>query len=142
MQAAGGTKAGSADTCVRCLQLQAQGACETITTGARRFMENSRATKFEKALKSMKGVEVDVTRSVSQAKAVYDPKAALPLGSDTHELNTFDLGDWLPFDSDERVANLGERGLYAAMSALDIEELLHDDWEPPSPFDSDERVNS
>ena len=72
----------------------------------------------------MKGVEVNMKLSTPQAKAIYDPKAALPLGSDTDEANTFGLGDWLPFDSDER---FGERGLYAAASALDIEELLHDD---------------
>ena len=52
------------------------------------------------------------------------------------------LGDWEPFDSDKRVVSFGERGLYAALPALDIEGLLHANWEPPSLFDSDECVVS
>ena len=33
-----------------------------------------------------------------------------------------------------------ERGLYTASPALEIKELLHANWEPPSTYDSDERV--
>ena len=63
-----GKKAGSADTCVVCnFKLKIP---EETAAGARRFLENARATKFEKSLKSTKGVEVGVKRSVAEAKAI------------------------------------------------------------------------
>ena len=110
-----GKKGGTAETCVVCsFKLKIP---EATTVGARRFLENARATKFEKNLKSMKGVETDMKRTQAEAKAIYDPKGVSPLGSDTDESNAFELGNWADFhECDEE--GFGEHGLYAATSAL------------------------
>ena len=106
---------------------------DTVTAASSKFLENARATKFTKRLSTMKGVPVELVRSPTAARAVYDPAAALPLGSDTEQENAWGLGPWLDFAADERFDG---SGVIAATSSLGVEELglVDASWEALSPF--------
>ena len=60
---------------------------DTVSGCARRFLENARAMKFTQHLSTMKGAEVDQKLSAADARAIYNVKAALSLGSDTEQEN-------------------------------------------------------
>ena len=87
----------------------------TVTAASRHYLENARATKFTKSLQTMKGFSVGQQRSATAALAVYDLKAALPLGSDTEPVNAWDLGPWVDFTADERYEG---SGVIAAASSV------------------------
>ena len=116
-------KGGKVDACVVCNhKLKVP---DSTTSGARRFLECARAIKFEKGLSSMKGVTTSMERTMSEAKAVYEPTGIFHLGSDGEEVNSYDIGSWGTFEYFHESDDEGyyEPGLFATASEYDIKEM-------------------